>query len=337
MPRSRRQLGLREIASRTGFSLATVQRALATPELVAEETRKRIIKVMDGLGYIPDRNAGALLKRSTRVLAVVVSTVAHPTFAAAIDGITERAAEEGYEILLGQTSYLVERESPVIKAMLGRRPEGLITTFSPLDPQVRKLVKLSGTPMVEMWDDPPDPIDMVVGISNEQAGAAVAEYFARQGRTRPALFGAYFYRDEARWRGFAKAWRRLRGEDPERVLVGGGHQAVDESYESGGDFFEKIKKLKPRIDSVFCTSDITGAAIVFEASRRGIHVPKDLAVCGFGDLPFARAIAPRLTTVVVPAYDMGRMAVEAIFAAPKTRGSARRVVLDTPVLARESG
>ncbi|MGH8239705.1 MAG: LacI family DNA-binding transcriptional regulator [Steroidobacteraceae bacterium] len=337
MPRSRRRLGLREIASRTGFSLVTVQRALATPELVADATRERIIKVIDGLGYIPDRNAGALLKRRTRVLAVVVSTVAHPTFAAAIDGITERAAEEGYEILLGQTGYRVEREAPVIKAMLGRRPEGLITTFNPGDAHTRKLIKLSGTPMVEMWDDPPDPIDMVVGISNERAGAAAAEYFAGRGRTRAAVFGTHFYRDEARWLGFAKAWRRLRGTEPERVLVGVGHQATEESYDSGGDFFEKTGQLKGRIDSVFCTSDITAAAVVFEAGRRGIDVPEELAVCGFGDLPFAGAMAPRLTTIAVPAYDMGRMAVEALLATHKSRGSTRRVVLDTPVLPRESG
>ena len=327
---------LKDIAEITGFSIVTVQRAIASPKLVAEKTRSRILQVMKEVGYVPDRNAASLVTNSSGFLGLIVSSAISPTFADEIDSIANFGLSTGLEILLAQTSYDPEREHPALQAMLGRRPNGMIITFSPSDPATRKMVKKANIPVVEIWDTPSEPIDMVVGFSNERAARQVVEHFQSKGRQRPAFFGQRLGRDEKRWRAFSEACVELLGREAVHVPVGSGESIMEESFHEGAAFFKAVEELDVGIDCVFCTSDVTAAGVIFEAQRRGVDIPGDLSVCGFGDLPFARSLFPRLTTVGIPSAEIGRRACELILARLSRLPCEDYVVLDTHLIVRES-
>ncbi len=327
---------LRDIAERTGVSVMTVQRVIGSPHLVAEKTRNRILKVMQDLGYIPNRNASSLVSQSTGFLGLVVSSVTSPTFAGEIDGVAEFGLTTGRELLLAQTNYDPSREYDVVRAMLGRRPDGLILTFSPSERRTRQLLKGAAIPIVETWDDPARPVDMVSGFSNQDAARKIARHFAQAGRKQPAFFAQLIGRDVTRWSAFADECEKLMGIAPLHIPVGSGDSITEERFSSGPSFFDQVADSSIKPDCVFCGSDLTAAAIIFEAQRRGINVPGDLAVCGFGDLDFAASTVPSLTTIRVPAYEMGRRAGELILAKLTSRPGPRQVLLETELMVRES-
>ncbi len=307
-----------------------------TPELVAERTRKRILTVMKKVGYVPDRNAAALVKQSTGFMGLIVSSITSSTFAPEIEGLAEFGLTTGREILLAHTNYENEREYDVLRNMLGRRPDGLVLTFSPTDASARKLLKNSGVPIVETWNDPAKPIDMVVGFSNDEAARKIARHFHSNGRKKPAVFSQLIGRDIIRWEGFSDEFMKLGGKRPVNIPIGSGTKVSEESFSSGADFFTGAAQLGEGFDCVFCTSDVTAASVLFEAQRRGIIVPDDLAVAGFGDLEFADSLFPRLTTIKVPAYEMGRKSGELILARLTGQAGRRKVILDTDLIVRDS-
>lgn len=327
---------LKDIAARTGYSVATVQRAIGAPHLLAEETRQRIVSTMEELGYVPDRNAAGLVTNSSGFVALVVSSLTSSTFADTIQGVADASRAAGREILLVQTDYDPEREYDVIRAVLGRRPDGVILTFGPRERRTRLMLKQAATPVVEVWDLPRRPIDMVAGISNTEAGAQMATYLAGKGYRSPVFFGQLMGRDTARWQAFSEAFQSLTGVAPVQISVGSGRSVMEEAFDQGDALLDRLAGLDRAVDSVFCASDITAAGVVFAAGRRGIQVPADLAVCGFGDLRFSVAMAPRLTTVHVPGYEMGGAAADLILARLAGKRVAGRVTLETHVIARET-
>ncbi len=314
----------------------TVQRAIASPHLLAEKTLKKILVVMEQLGYIPDKNASGLVQKSSGFLGMVVSSVTSSTFAGAINGITDFGLTAGREILLSQTNYDLNREYDVLRNILGRRPDGLILTFSPKEQRTLRILKQAGVPIVETWDDPTTPLDMVAGISNVLPGQLAAKLFAETGRKQPAFFGQLLGRDITRWQAFSTECQKLMSSTPLHIQVGTGQSIMEESFEQGDMFFDTLKKHSYDVDCVFCSSDITAAGIIFAAQRRAIRVPEDLAVCGLGNLPFAQSIHPRLTTINVPAYEMGQIAGQMILAKLTQRPGPKRRILDTQIIVRES-
>ena len=336
---------LRDIAARTGVSVMTVQRAIGAPHLVAEKTRRRILRVMQEVGYVPDRNAASLVSRSSGLIGLVVPSATGPTFAAEVEGVAHFGRTTGRDLLLadvfgsggGPGDGGNSGEQQVLRAVLGRRPDGIVLTFSPTDAGARELLAQSTVPIVETWDDPAEPIDMVAGISNDAAARQVARYFAKIGRRRAAFFGPPAGRASVHWTAFADEWARATDGEAIRVPLGTSGPWAEERFGCGTPFFDQ-RGGSPAgtADCVFCSTDVTAAAVVFEAQRRGIGVPDDLAVCGFGDLDIAASMTPALTTVSVPARDMGLQACELIAARRAKRPGPRRLLLPTQLIVRDS-
>src|SRR3954447_6197953 len=199
---------LAEVAERAGVSVMTASRALRTPGMVAPETRARIAAAADALGYVPNLVAGALASARTRMVAVLVPTIASSIFADTVNGLTAALEAEGYAILLAQSGYDAGREERALTALLGRRPEAVVMVGSPAIPATAALLRraaASGTTVVEAWDLPAEPIGAAVGFDNGAAGAAVAAPVVASGRRHMAFVGGNDPRAAARWQGFAAA------------------------------------------------------------------------------------------------------------------------------------
>jgi LacI family gluconate utilization system Gnt-I transcriptional repressor len=327
---------LRDIAARTGFSVMTVQRAVADPDRVAKDTLEKILKVMDEVGYISNRNASNLKGQTSSFIGLVVSSVTSMGFLSQIQGVADFCSMTGKEMLIWQTAYDYNGEYEVLRSVLERWPAGIILTFSPSEERSRQLLKRSAIPIVETFEDPRDPIDMVVGFSNTEAARSVARHFAETGRKSPAFFGQLIGRDKVRWEAFAEECRKLIGCDPVHIPIGTGTRMEDENFNAGVYFLEAYKRLTPRIDAVYCALDVTAMAVASIATRHKINVPDELAICGFGDLPFAAHMIPSLTTVRVPGYEIGQAATRMIVNKATFGTSQKRLMVSTELVKRES-
>src|SRR4051794_3219755 len=112
---------LKDIAQHAGVSVMTVSKALRDAPDISGATKTRIKGLAQQMGYVPDSMAQGLRNRTTRLLGLVLSTVANPIFARTVSAIEERAHELGYDLILAHTLNLVEREEACIRRLLSRR------------------------------------------------------------------------------------------------------------------------------------------------------------------------------------------------------------------------
>lgn len=298
---------LSDVGRMAGVSAITVSRALNTPAAVSPETLERVRSAITRSGYVPNLAAGGLASNRSRLVAALVPTIAGPVFLETIQSLTETLAASGWQLMLGQIGYSNTREDALIDAIIGRRPDGIVLTGIMHSNDARRRLLASGIPVVETWDLTPTPIDMLVGFSNEQTGIAVADYLHAQGFKKPALVTAGDERATRRRAGFEKRYGQLGVADIPACIVD-----APSSLANGRAGFAKLYDQDSELDVIFCGSDVIAHGVLTEALARGLQVPDDIAVMGFGDLSFAAFTHPPLSTVHIDGTAIGHQAARFI-------------------------
>jgi LacI family gluconate utilization system Gnt-I transcriptional repressor len=323
-----------DVARLADVSMITVSRALRTPDRVAKPTRERIEAAMREVGYVPDLVAASLASRISRVVAVVVPTIASSIFSDTIKGMADLLRARGYQLIIGEGSYDNVQTDSVIEALLGRRPDGLILTGSRHPERARRLIRDSRIPVVETWELPTKPIDSAVGFSNRGALRAMAETMIEAGYKSIAFIGPT--------QGETRAWQRRQGYADAMMRHGRSVILIETPQppslmQHGADAIERLAEAHPEVDAACFTSDGLAIGALFECHRRGWAVPGRLAIAGFGDFELAAVASPALTTVVVPRYRIGEEAARLILGRIENEIAPGRVVdLGFEVIRRES-
>lgn len=314
-------LTLTDVARLAGVSPITVSRALNNPEQLSAETLARVHKAIARTGYVPNRVAGGLASSRSRLVAALVPTIASSIFLETIQALTEALEADGYQLMLGQGGYGETREDKLLDAIIARRPDAVILTGVMHSPEGRRRLAAARIPVVETWDLTPTPIDMLVGFSHEKAGAAVADYLLYRGSRRPGLVSADDYRAGLRRRGFVEtAARRGVSEVPAELMP------TPTTLGAGRRAFAKLLESHPDVDAVFCSSDILALGALTEARARGIRVPEEVRIFGFGDNNFAADAYPALSTVRIDGTAIGRQAARFVIDRLAGRPIAQRIV-----------
>jgi LacI family gluconate utilization system Gnt-I transcriptional repressor len=325
-----------DVAVLAGVTKMTVSRFLREPSRVAPATRERIGAAIATLGYLPNHVAGSLASQRTRVVAVLVPTIQHAVFADTIQGLADVCRGHGYHLMLADTDYSVANEDALIDAFLGRRPEAMVLTGITRTQAARAKLLRAKIPVVETWELTDDPIDTVVGYSNEQAAYAMTCAIAARGYRRIAFVSRPTEgneRTERREQGFRRAIQELGLPALDVPTIGVSRSIVPED---GARALTDLLAREPKVEAVFFTNDVYAVGALAECRRRGIAVP-GLGIAGFHDLDIARMVSPTLTSVHVPAYEIGRQAGELLMR--RLAGGApefSRVELAFTVAERES-
>ena len=298
---------LGEVARIAGVSPITVSRALNNPGQLAPGTLARVREAIERTGYVPNRLAGGLASSRSRLVAALVPSISGLVFLETVQAMTEALDRAGYQVMLGQSGYDATREDALLEAIIGRRPDGLIITGVMHSTQARKRLAAAGIPVVETWDLTPTPIDMLVGFSHEKVGAAVAEYLAYREVRRPGLVMADDYRASLRRKGFIEAAARRGFRDVPVSVV-----SAPTTLGEGRRGLSALLAGHPGVDAVFCSSDVLAIGALTEAHARGVRIPDDLRVFGFGDLDFAAQTYPALSTVRIDGTAIGARAAQFI-------------------------
>lgn len=319
-----RWVTMKDVADLAKVGTITVSRVLRTPEKVSEAKRLRVQKAIDDLGYVPDNTAGALSSSRSRVFGAIVSTIGDSVFASTLDGLSGTLRAAGYELLLTSTGYDPDVEEDALRALLARRPDGIVLTSTSHSAGTSKLLKSLSIPVVEIWQLPSAPLDIAVGFSNFQAGQDMARHLIDSGRKTIAFLGgggSLDARGRRRREGYEAALRTA-GMTP--VTWPNEGQAVPPGIELGTAFFDGCLKANPHIDAVMCVSDTVAVGVLCEARRRNLKVPGELAVSGFGGFDVARPSGFDLTTIEVPGTAIGTASAQALLDPDAAR--ARKVI-----------
>ncbi|MDL9999813.1 LacI family DNA-binding transcriptional regulator [Variovorax sp. J22P240] len=308
--RARRGSGavtLHDVAKLAGVAPITASRALSSPKQVSAEVLKKVTDAVGRTGYVRNVLAGGLASTRSRLVAAVVPTMTGPVFLQTVQSLTEALAERGYQLMLGQSGYVDSREDALLEAIIGRRPDGIVLTGIMHSPEGRKRLLAAGIPVVETWDLTPTPLDMIVGFSHPDVGRAVVDFLYRKGRRRLAVVAGDDERSQRRHQAFREAARAAGLRDVPVIQV-----PAPTTLKSGRGALAALLGDVPDIDGVFCSSDLVALGLMVEAQSRGIAVPEQLAVVGFGDLEFSADLHPALTTVRIDGATIGRTAAQFI-------------------------
>ncbi|MEM7570232.1 MAG: LacI family DNA-binding transcriptional regulator [Pseudomonadota bacterium] len=304
---------LAEVAAKAGVSKMTASRAFAQPGAVRAETRERVLAAAKRLGYVPDLIASAFSTKTTKVLGVVIPTLDVSTFSDTVRGISDASAKAGYDILIGQTKYDDETEDRVIQAFVGRRVDGLLMVASERQADMKAFFRERDLPVVQLWDIPKQPIDMVSGFLNRDAGKLAAKHVHAQGYSSAAVYHTDLYRDRQQADGFVWQAKKLGLAQVEKVLMPSleTHGRVSE-FSAGHLVCKDILGRTNRPRAIYCTDDSMAFSTYFELIEAGLRVPEHIALCGFNNAEYGQYMRPQLTTIDVDGYAMGTKATEMI-------------------------
>ena len=300
-------LTLIDVAKVAGVSPMTVSRALHRPELVTEETREKVREAVRQTGYVSNMLAGGLASNKSRLVAIFLPTIANSIFADTVQALMDRLTQAGYQTLLGLTGYSAEQEEKLLEAVLGRRPDGIVLTGTLHTESSRLRLAQAGIPVVEAWDLSEDPLDMLVGFSHEKVGEATARHLLDKGYKRFSVVSISDPRGLRRCHSLIAELKRHGIEQvPMQVL------APPATLEAGREGLRQLLEQAERPDIVVCSSDTVAQGVLAEAASRGLNVPTDLAVMGFGDLSSAAQVYPALSTVSVDGKNIGLQVAQAL-------------------------
>ena len=329
-----------DVARRVGVSAMTVSRALKDGASIADDTRLRIKKAVDELGYVLDQSAGSLASKRTGFVAALIPSINNSNFADTARGLTEALEGTGLQILLSYTDYSVEKEELLIETVLRRRPEAIVLTGGKHTDRARRLLENSGIPVIETWDLPSDPVGHVVGFSNAEASAALVTHLYNKGYRKIGFIGGTTNRDTRgadRRLGYERAMHKL-GLKQSRVISFG---TPPISMKQGGEALVRLVEQWPDVEAAVCVSDLSAFGALMECKRRKWKVPERIAIAGFGDFEISNCCYPAITTVDVHCHDIGLKAGKLLLRAIEGERCAKPIAPETiiteyEVVGRES-
>jgi LacI family transcriptional regulator len=327
---------LKALARLAGVHPSTVARVLnGDPrQRVSDEVRERIVTLAREYGYQPNRLARALRLKRSHVIGTLIPDIANPFFAVLFRGIEDALAQQDFSVILANTDDEPAREQRGLDMLRGRQVDGLIlATARRHDPAIQALAA-EGFPfvLVNRHTELP-PANAVVPDDYHGAMAAV-EHLASLGHRRIAHIAGpdEISTGHKRRLGYAAALQQHGlAVDPALVVTG--------SYREAGGYeaMRRLLALPEPPSAVFAVNDLAAAGALRALHEAGLHVPRDVSLVGFNDLPMVAQTAPRLTTLHVPLHAMGVAAAERLLATLAGQESEPEVVaMPVELVRRES-
>jgi LacI family transcriptional regulator, gluconate utilization system Gnt-I transcriptional repressor len=327
---------LEDIAKAAGVSRMTVSRVLRGGTGFSDGTRDRVIKVAERLGYVPNRLAAAFgADQASTLVGMCVPRLASGLFGQVLDGVDRALTRLGYQLMIGANNHAADEEEAWIRQVIAWRPAGLILSGRTHTPRTVDLLRSAAAPVVEIWDLTTSPIDMSVGFSHFDCGAEMGQFLLRRGRRRAGYVGALARAD-------VMGAARLKGFDA--TLTRAGHPLIAREilhdtpgFYAGYYGLETLLGRQPALDVVYFHNDEMAIGGMAYAQTRGLRVPEDIGIAGWGGMEAASILPRRLTTTVVPTTAIGKAAAEALVARLKGEPGQDVTVIPTRLEPGETG
>lgn len=303
-----RPAGMRDVARAAGVSTATVSRVFNQPARVSAGVRERVDLAVRELGYIRHGAARALSTRRSHAIGAIIPTVDNATRASKVTALQKRCRERGYTLVLALSEYDLEIEFQQCRSLIEIGIDGLMLEGGTHDPALHALVAERGIALVNTSVYDPDSPYPNIGFDNRAAARRLTEHLLDLGHCSIGMIaGPTAGNDRAQGRvDGVRAALRARGLDfPAARLAECGYRVVE-----GRLALRALLAQDTGITAVVCGNDVLAFGALIEAQALGLRVPQDLSVAGFDDLDWASQIPPGLTTMALPAAEIGRLAAD---------------------------
>lgn len=298
------KVGIKDIASRAGVSIATVSHAFRNPGRVSDATRQKVLDAAKEVGYSPNRLAASLRTSRSGNIVVIIPDIADAHNAKIIRAIEKVAHSRGYSVLLGDTQGKQAREREFAAMTSSRQADGIILMSHrlPFDRDehgepVEKLPPLvSGCEFTGLESIP------IVAIDDTQAAIDATNHLIEFGHKDIAVVTGDMDTPSSRDRlaGFRQAMSKA-GLQVQEDLIAYSMYTLRGGEEGAASLL--LKKNRP--SAIFCFSDELALGCMYALRKNGFSIPEDISVMGFDGIQVAKYMSPSLTTVAQPTQEIG--------------------------------
>jgi LacI family transcriptional regulator len=305
--RKAKEVTIYDIARKLNVSPATISRGLQDHPGISKKTKKRILDMVEEMGYRTNHFARNLRQQHTKTIGVIVHELNSNFITSVLAGIEKVTTEAGYDIIIAHSSESYEKEVANANNLFHKRVDGLIASLAfdtndleHFKPYIDKRVPLLFFDRVEQNEN-----STVVIIDNAKCGYLATKHLIDQGCRKIAHITSSLKRNvySQRYKGYKDALFDNGIDFDESLLI-----VSDLSEKAGIEAAMKILKMKPFPDGAFITNDFVAAVCMRTLKEHGISIPDDIAIVGFNNDAIGKLIEPSLTTINYPGEAIGEIA-----------------------------
>lgn len=300
------KVDITSVAKAAGVSAATVSRVMNHPDLVNPATRKKVETAIRKTGYIRNRAAQAMHGRRSATLGLVVPTVNYSIFAELVQSFNDAVTDLGFTLLLATHGYDLKAEYQVLRKLLEHRVDGIALIGLDHSDDTYRLLASQDVPVVAVWSYSETSPLSCIGADNREAGRLAAEHLLSLGHQRIGfIFPPTDENDRARGR--LQAVQSVFEDAGITIPDTWSVQSLYSIAQAKAACLELLGR-EQGLTALVCGNDIIAQGAISGAMQRGLRVPQDLSIIGIGDFAGSADIYPALSTVHIPAQEIGAQA-----------------------------
>ena len=310
LPDKKSKLTLADVARLSNVSEITVSRILRNKGPISNDTREKVMAVVNSTGYVPNRIAGSLASANSNIIGVAIPSLTNIVFPEVLRGIHEALKGTDFQPLVGITDYNLQTEEVLVRSLMAWKPAAMIVAGSEHTDVTRRMLTQTGIRVAEIMDIDPAPIDIAVGMSHFRAGYDTGRHLVERGYRRFGYVGHDWLQDrraKVRYEGLCQALKEAGLSIFAQTIFEGPSSVL-----AGSAMTELLLLGKDAIDVAVYSNDDMAIGGIFHCLGAGVKLREQLAIFGFNGLEIGDALPMKLSTIRSNRFLIGKIATEKI-------------------------
>ena len=294
-----------DVAREANVSMATVSRVVNGNQNVKPATRKKVLKVIEELGYRPNAVARGLASKKTTTVGVILPDISNSTYSELARGIEDIATMYRYNIILSNSDQNPNKELQLLETMLGKQVDGIVFMSDVISDELRKEMERSATPIVLAGSIDDTASIASVNIDYYAAAYEAVKKFIDSGHKKIAYISGPLSSEinrEHKLKAYQDALQEAGLDYDERLVV-----ECNNTYEEGLEAVSELESIEPT--AYFVSNDEMSIGVIHAVEALGKQIPEDVEVITYENSKLARMARPMLTAVALPLYDIGAVSM----------------------------
>lgn len=304
------QVNLKKLAKELNLAVSTVSRALRDSHEISPQTKERVRALAEKLGFQPNPHASSLRQNKSKTIAVVIPEIENNFFSQVINGIESVAPDKGYHVLIYLTHEDFTKERDILQLLRNGRVDGIMISVSNTTTDLEHIEawRQARIPMV-LFDRTCEEIDVPNIMTNDAEMAFKAtEHLLKRGCKQIAFLGmaGNLSISNRRKAGYISALKKYKAGEPQVI------ELTTKDY-LNRNILKELLQQESRPDGIFAAIEKFAVNTYEVCKELNLHIPQDVKVISFSNLQAAALFDPALSTIIQPAYDIGREAAAILF------------------------
>ncbi len=294
-----------DVAREANVSMATVSRVVNANQNVKPATRKKVLKVIEELGYRPNAVARGLASKKTTTVGVIIPDISNSMYAELARGIEDIATMYRYNIILSNSDQNENKELQLLETMLGKQVDGIVFMSDVISTELLYEMERSPTPIVLAGSI--DESAAIASVNIDYYGAAyeAVKKFTDNGHKKIAFISGpltSMINKEYKLKAYREALSDAGIDFDENLVV-----ECNNSYDEGIEAVQTLASHEPT--AYFVSNDEMSIGVIHGLEEQGKKIPEDAEVISYENSKLARMARPMLTSVAFPLYDIGAVSM----------------------------